>query len=102
MIVLPTIICTKDNFTSDKLVGFDDVGRKDDFTTVDLARRLSVRGAIFAEKVDQAEREGYVSSEKAKSKNAVRDNPTGAAVYSSRLAAAADTDEDADFWKDDD
>ncbi len=91
--VIPTIICTKENFTADRLVGFEDLGRKDDFTTTDLARRLSVQGLVFPEKVDSFERDGYVPPQ-AHTKNAVKDNPHGKAVYSSKLTKAAELSDD--------
>ena len=37
--VLPTLCCFKDGILIDKVVGFEDLGGKDDFKTIVLARR---------------------------------------------------------------
>jgi len=46
IVLMPTIICTKDQFTLDTIEGFDQLGGKDDFTTAVLEKRLSIKGAI--------------------------------------------------------
>jgi len=47
VVLIPTLVCTKDNFTSDMVEGFDELGGTDDFTTETLAKRLALKGAIF-------------------------------------------------------
>lgn len=44
--VLPAIVCIKDNKTRDLIVGFDDLGGRDDFPTEMLAWRLGVSEMI--------------------------------------------------------
>jgi thioredoxin-like negative regulator of GroEL len=44
--VLPTIICFIDGIAVDRVVGFEDMGNRDDFPQVALARRLIKTGAL--------------------------------------------------------
>lgn len=46
--VLPTIICFIDGVAVDRVVGFEDMGNKDDFPTLLLARRLIRSGCLKA------------------------------------------------------
>jgi len=46
--VLPTIICFIDGISVDRVVGFEDMGNKDDFPTLALTRRLIKSGALKA------------------------------------------------------
>jgi thioredoxin-like negative regulator of GroEL len=46
--VLPTIICFIDGVAVDRMVGFEDLGNKDDFRTVALSRRLIRSGCLLA------------------------------------------------------
>jgi thioredoxin-like negative regulator of GroEL len=46
--VLPTIVCFIDGVAVDKVVGFADLGNKDDFPTLALTKRLIRSGAVKA------------------------------------------------------
>ena len=46
--VLPTIICFIDGIAVDRVVGFEDMGNKDDFPTMALTRRLIKTGCLKA------------------------------------------------------
>lgn len=46
--MLPTIICFVDGVAVDRIVGFDDLGNKDDFPTLALTRRLIIAGVLAA------------------------------------------------------
>jgi hypothetical protein len=46
--MLPTIICFVDGVAVDRVVGFSDLGNKDDFPTVALTRRLIRAGVLQA------------------------------------------------------
>jgi thioredoxin-like negative regulator of GroEL len=46
--VLPTIICFIDGIAVDRVVGFEDMGNRDDFPTLALTRRLIRTGVIKA------------------------------------------------------
>lgn len=52
--VLPTIICFIDGIAVDRVVGFEDMGNKDDFSTLALTRRLIKSGVLKA--LNKAER----------------------------------------------
>lgn len=44
--ILPTIVLFKDGKAYDRIVGFEEVGNKDDFPTINLTKRL-VRAKII-------------------------------------------------------
>eukprot|EP00467_Chlorarachnion_reptans_P003360 CAMPEP_0114513148 /NCGR_PEP_ID=MMETSP0109-20121206/15395_1 /TAXON_ID=29199 /ORGANISM="Chlorarachnion reptans, Strain CCCM449" /LENGTH=302 /DNA_ID=CAMNT_0001692961 /DNA_START=249 /DNA_END=1157 /DNA_ORIENTATION=+ len=44
--MLPTVICFVDGVAKDRVVGFSDLGNKDDFETIVLERRLAESGCI--------------------------------------------------------
>jgi hypothetical protein len=44
--VLPTVICFIDGIAVDRVVGFEDMGNKDDFPTLALTRRLIKSGTL--------------------------------------------------------
>lgn len=46
--MLPTIICFIDGIAVDRVVGFSELGNKDDFPTLALTRRLIKSGALKA------------------------------------------------------
>jgi thioredoxin-like negative regulator of GroEL len=46
--VLPTIICFIDGIAVDRVVGFSDLGNKDDFPTIALTKRLINSGVLKA------------------------------------------------------
>jgi thioredoxin-like negative regulator of GroEL len=56
--MLPTIIFFKDGIARDRMVGLEDVGARDDFTTEQIERRIEKGGVIItADKVDEEELE---------------------------------------------
>jgi hypothetical protein len=59
--VIPTIIIFIDGIAVDRLVGFEDLGNKDDFPTIALARRLIRSGVLKA--VNKAEK-GHINIKK--------------------------------------
>lgn len=71
--------------------GFDDLGGKDTWSSEDLQARLGSKGNIDYE---------VRPSMAAAKKQAVKDNPTGAAIYASRrqamMADLSDDDSDGD------
>ena len=46
--VLPTIVCFVDGIAVDRVVGFADLGNKDDFPQIALTRRLIKGGVLKA------------------------------------------------------
>ena len=46
--VLPTIICFMDGISVDRIVGFEELGSKDEFPTLLLTRRLIKSGCLRA------------------------------------------------------
>lgn len=46
--ILPCLICFKDGVQLDRLVGFEDLGNSDNFTTEQLERRLQSTGTFFS------------------------------------------------------
>ncbi len=102
VVVLPTIICTENNFASDKLTGFEELGKRDDFTTATLAKRLAVKGSISMDKVEAWIREEQGETQKAKSIHTVGGNKSGQAIYSAeRIQQLDNEDSDPDFWTND-
>eukprot|EP00808_Paulinella_micropora_P022978 g15073.t1 len=91
IVLLPTILMTKDNITEDRVEGFDELGGTDTFSTEELARRLAKKNMIDllpAEKEDAAgkPKKGYNAS-----------NPDNRAIYMSQRKAmidAMDSDEE--------
>ncbi len=59
--MIPTIIIFIDGIAVDRLVGFEDLGNKDDFPTIALARRLIRSGVLKA--VNKAEK-GHINIKK--------------------------------------
>eukprot|EP01017_Pseudomicrothorax_dubius_P019853 TRINITY_DN2190_c0_g1_i4.p1 TRINITY_DN2190_c0_g1~~TRINITY_DN2190_c0_g1_i4.p1 ORF type:complete len:240 (-),score=107.10 TRINITY_DN2190_c0_g1_i4:594-1313(-) len=51
--VLPTICLFKDGILVDQIVGFEELGARDDFPTVDLARRIVKSGVIQARRREE-------------------------------------------------
>ena len=46
--VIPTMICFIEGIAVDRVVGFEELGNKDDFPTLALTRRLIKSGVIMA------------------------------------------------------
>jgi thioredoxin-like negative regulator of GroEL len=87
IVVMPTIIMTKDGSTNDRLEGFTELGNTDRFTTFQLEERLAMKGTIeMPRKQNRAQEAKTYNSQ----------NKSGAAIYSSRRQATMVID-DADF-----
>uniref|UniRef100_A0A7S2TIC8 Thioredoxin domain-containing protein n=1 Tax=Lotharella oceanica TaxID=641309 RepID=A0A7S2TIC8_9EUKA len=88
IVLLPTILCTKDNFTHDRIEGFDPLGGTESFTTETLRARLGKKKNIdFDPLVDKplanAKRMYHTSTS----------NKTGKSIYASKLAQLGDDDD---------
>lgn len=101
IVIIPTIVCTKDNYSEDMVEGFDELGGTDRFSTYDLAKRLAKKGALFMDKVEQ----WRPKKEKPLSENTVKSNKSGNAIYGGnlkeKLKALDAEDSDPDFWASD-
>lgn len=86
--MLPTLACVKKEKTVDYVVGFDELGGSDDFSTHTLAGRLSLHGLIT---YDGTEDYGEANPNQAKIKGVQR------SVRHGGERAAASDDEDSDF-----
>eukprot|EP00466_Bigelowiella_natans_P000667 jgi/Bigna1/51581/estExt_Genewise1Plus.C_10447 len=87
IVLLPTILCTKDNYTHDRIEGFDPLGGTDSFSTQTLRARLGQKGNIdYDPLVDKPiqEKELYTTT---------KSNKSGKAIYESRLAQLGDDDD---------
>jgi len=63
---LPTIVLFKDGKAYDRLVGFEEVGNRDDFPTINLTRRLVKAKIITPNNKTEA---GIIKVNKAKKTN---------------------------------
>lgn len=72
--VIPTIIIFIDGIAIDRVVGFEDLGNKDDFPTLALARRLIRSGALKA--ITKAEK-GHINIKKGGRKGGDSDSDDG-------------------------
>lgn len=94
IVLLPTLIMTKNNFTHDRIEGFDELGGYDEFPLEVLERRLAKNGMIEYD-FEMADYNKKKAAEKkanqAKSSNA--NNKDGKTVYQNRLLQL-DSDED--------
>ena len=81
VVLLPTLVMTKDNFTADRLEGFDELGGRDDWTTEELEARLARNGLIDYEPPAMGV---GAPGRKAAVKQSVKSNPTGKAIYGQR------------------
>ena len=95
IVLLPTIILTKDNFVADRIEGFDELGGRDDFTIDVLERRLAKNQVIDYE-------EPPVKSLSKKIANKAKTNPTGRPIYASSSNRRADASDDDDNEESDD
>ncbi len=90
IVLMPSIIVTKNNFTHDRIEGFDELGGVDTFPTVTLERRLAKNGAI---EFDEAQMHAdAMLAEKSKIRAATKSNPTGKAIYGVRRMIDSDED----------
>ena len=81
VVLLPTLVMTKDNFTADRIEGFDELGGRDDFTTDVLEARLAQNAIIDYEPPAMGV---GAPGRKAAVKQSVKSNPTGKAIYGQR------------------
>ena len=81
VVLLPTLVMTKDNFTADRIEGFDELGGRDDFATEVLEARLAQNGLIEYESPNMGV---GAPGKKAAVKQSVKSNPTGKAIYGQR------------------
>ena len=72
--VLPTLVCFVDGIAIDRVVGFEELGNKDDFPTMALTRRL-IRGGVL-KAVTKAEK-GQIFIKKGKRRNQSDDDGSG-------------------------
>ncbi|WVZ94286.1 hypothetical protein U9M48_040192 [Paspalum notatum var. saurae] len=73
IVVLPTLAIVKNGKVEDYVVGFDELGGKDDFSTEDLEERLAKSQVIFLD----GEGSAYTSKQAAATKRSVRQSGTG-------------------------
>jgi len=86
--VLPTIMCTRTNKTVDLVVGFDELGGTDTFSTEALEARLSLRGTLDRNKdADEDERKAAAEQRRA---NPIRSGGLGGAPRSAEDDAEDD------------
>ncbi|GJN09719.1 hypothetical protein PR202_ga27750 [Eleusine coracana subsp. coracana] len=71
IVVLPTLAIVKNTKVEDYVVGFDELGGKDDFSTEDLEERLAKSEVIFLDG------EGPSNPSKNAAKRSVRQSNTG-------------------------
>ncbi|KAG2582801.1 thioredoxin domain-containing protein 9 homolog isoform X2 [Panicum virgatum] len=73
IVVLPTLAIVKNAKVEDYVVGFDELGGKDDFSTEDLEERLAKSQVIFLD----GEGSAFTAKQAAASKRSVRQSDTG-------------------------
>jgi hypothetical protein len=79
IVIMPTIVLTKDNFKVDMIEGFDDLGGRVDFSTKDMETRLAKEGVID---YDGDVKERLKEAKKKKSGFGFsRQNPEGRSIY---------------------
>mmetsp|Transcript_20468 Transcript_20468/g.28571 ORF Transcript_20468/g.28571 Transcript_20468/m.28571 type:complete len:253 (+) Transcript_20468:48-806(+) len=88
IVLLPTVLCTKNNYTHDRIEGFDPLGGTENFSTQTLRARLGQKGCIdydpLVDKPLNPEKELY---------NTAKSNKSGKAIYASKLAQLKDDDD---------
>lgn len=96
IVLLPTILMTKDNYACDRIEGFDELGGRDDFTTDQLARRLAKQQIIDYE-------EPHVNPLAQKKKSVgTKSNPHKKAIFGGLNNRRADASDDDDNEESDD
>lgn len=95
IVLLPTVIMTKDNFVNDRIEGFDELGGRDDFGIEVLERRLAKNTTIDFE-------EPPVKSLTKKVAKGTKSNPNGKAIYASSSNRRGDASDDDDNDESDD
>jgi len=98
IVLLPTIILTKDNFCCDRIEGFDELGGRDDFSADTLEKRLAKHQVID---VDESVLMGMGAggpkslTKKIAANKGVKTNPNKKAIYASASnRKAEDSDEE--------
>lgn len=87
IVLLPTILCTKDNYTHDRIEGFDPLGGTENFTTQTLRARLGSKGSIsYDPLVDKP-------VQKKELYNTAKTNKSGASIYQSKISQLGDDDD---------
>lgn len=76
VVLLPTILCTKEGFTADRVEGFADFGERYDFSTKEMENRLLMGGVIDPKEYRPKNKGGRETN------NA--NNRSGKAIYESR------------------
>jgi len=89
IVLLPTILCTKDNFTHDRIEGFDPLGGTENFTLETLRARLGKKGNISYDPLI----DGPLNKGRKQLYNTAKSNKTGKAIYQSKLAQLGDDDD---------
>lgn len=79
---LPTIVMFKDGIAVDRIVGFDDLGGEDDFSTATLEKRLAKSGVLLAKENE--------NTNKGKAIGSIRSSGINKSVYN-------DSDDDEDL-----
>jgi len=96
IVLMPTIIMTKDNFCADRIEGFDELGGRDDFTTEALEKRIAKQHIV-----DFDEMAVVKSLTKKAAPRGTKENPNRKAIYASASNRRGD-DSDDDPDEDDD
>eukprot|EP00457_Paulinella_chromatophora_P009772 gb/GEZN01009845.1/.p1 GENE.gb/GEZN01009845.1/~~gb/GEZN01009845.1/.p1 ORF type:complete len:233 (+),score=50.29 gb/GEZN01009845.1/:27-725(+) len=84
VVLIPTLIMTKENVTEDRMEGFDELGGVETFSTEELAQRLAKRKSID---LLPEEQENSATAKKTHSSS----NPEGHAIYASRRKELIDS-----------
>jgi hypothetical protein len=89
IVLMPTLIGTVNNFTHDRIEGFDELGGVDNFTTDTLEKRLAAKGMIdYDESAQHAK-----ALEKAKQiRQANKNNPSAKPIYHTRKMIDSEDD----------
>jgi hypothetical protein len=90
IVLMPTIIGTVNNFTHDRIEGFDELGGVDTFTTETLEKRLAKNGLI---EYDEVEEHRQMMERQKQIKQSNKNNPTGKAIYQTRRMIDSDEDD---------
>ena len=93
VVVMPTIVVTVNNFTADRIEGFDELGGTDTFTTETLEKRLAKNGAI---EYDEAEIKANALRNRQSTTTSNANNRHGAAIYRTRQMIDSEEDDSED------
>lgn len=98
IVLLPTILMTKDNYACDRIEGFDELGGRDDFTTETLERRLAKNGVIDFEEPAASS----LAPKKGGAPRGTRSNPHAKPIYAGYANRRADDSDDEENEESDD